>query len=282
MTARSPTEPRLTATDVLDRQNEEFWDELCGTSFARQLGLVGRDRATLEAFDRAYFGFYPYLLDYVDRFELAGRRVLEVGLGYGSLGEALVRRNADYHGLDIAVGPVRMMRHRLRMLGHGAPEQVRKGSVLHMPFPDEAFDIVYAIGVLHHTGDLRRSINEVWRVLVPGGRAVVMLYHRGSWRQRLVRLRRGAARLRGRTGPTPIDVARMYDSDSSGAVAPHTDYVSRRDVGDLFRRYGEVRLRARNFDDLRLIGRLAVPRRWILGSPLESALGLDLYIVATR
>jgi SAM-dependent methyltransferase len=282
----STTTPGVTPVptpEELDRRNEEFWDELCGTSFARALGLVGRDRETLEAFDRAYFAFYPYLTEYLDRFELVGRRVLEIGLGYGSLGEALVGRGADYHALDIAEGPVQMMRHRLEMLGQGVPDQVRQGSVLAMPFADESFDFVYAIGVLHHTGDLRTSIGEVRRVLVPTGRAVVMVYHAGSWRQwRQVRIKRAWARLRSHTGPSGADVARMYDTNSSGTAAPHTDYVSRRDAADLFGRFTEVEVRARNFDDLRVIGRRGIPRHRILGSPLERWLGLDLYVVATR
>ncbi|MEK6192266.1 MAG: class I SAM-dependent methyltransferase [Chloroflexota bacterium] len=282
---RSTTTPRVTlepTPEELDRRNEEFWDELCGTSFARQLGLVTRDRETLEAFDRAYFGFYPYLSGYLDRFDLAGRRVLEIGLGYGSLGEALARRGADYHGLDIAAGPVRMMQHRLAMQG-GAVDQVRQGSALAMPFPDGTFDYVYAIGCLHHTGDLPRSINEVRRVLVPGGQAVVMVYHAGSWRQwRRVHLTRAWARVRGRTGPSEVDVARMYDSNSSGTVAPHTEYASRHEVADLFGQYSAVEVRARNFDDLRFLGRRVIPRHRILGSPLEAWLGLDLYIVARR
>lgn len=276
------SDPRPT-TDDLDQRNAEFWDELCGTSFARALGLVGHDRETLEAFDRAYFAFYPYLTDYLDRFELAGAQVLEIGLGYGTLGEELARRGADYHGLDIAAGPVRMMRHRLTMLGRGTPDQVTQGSALAIPYAEETFDFVYAIGVLHHTGDLRTSINEVRRVLVPRGRAVVMVYHSGSWRQwRRVRMRQAWARMRGGTGPSTTEVANMYDSDSAGTVAPHVDYVSRREIADLFGDFAEVEVKAKNFDDLRVLGRRGIPRRRILGSPLERRLGLDLYVVATR
>ena len=273
-----PSEP-----DDIDRRNQEFWDELCGSTFARNLGLVGRDQRTLRAFDKAYFEYYPYLLGYLDRFELRGRRVLEVGLGYGALGEELVRRGADYYGLDIAAGPVRMMQHRLEMLGRGAPDQVIQGSVLAMPFADETFELVYAIGVLHHTGDLPHSINEVRRVLAPGGRAVAMVYHSGSLRQwRHVRYPRWRAQVRGREGPSAADVARMYDYDSSGNVAPHTQYVSRGEIAGLFGEFRHVEVRARNFDNLRIKAGRVIPRHRILGSPLEWLLGLDLYVVATR
>jgi SAM-dependent methyltransferase len=274
--------PALDSLEI-DRRNTEFWDELCGTGLAQQLGLVGRDRETLDAFDRAYLAFYPYLSGYLDRFRLTGRRVLEVGLGYGTLGQQIIARGAEYHGLDIAAGPVRMMQHRLAMLGKPGEDRIVQGTALAMPYADETFDFVYTIGCLHHTGDLARSIEEVRRVLVPGGHAVVMLYHEGSLRQLLrVRLPAAVARLRRRSGPTHDEVAGMYDANSEGTVAPHTDFVSRRRVRSLFRRYAKVRIETRNFDDIRLRRRLVIPRSRVLGSPLERWLGLDLYVVARR
>ena len=111
-----------------------------------------------------------------------GKKVLEVGLGYGTLGQLIASRNADYYGADIAEGPVANMSRRLSWLGlpedHGGP-----GLGAELPFATETFDYVYSIGCLHHTGDLRGSVEEVHRVLVPGGRAVVMLYNRHSLRR---------------------------------------------------------------------------------------------------
>lgn len=275
--------PQPSESAELDERNREFWDELCGSWLAQQLGLVGRDRETLDAFDRAYFAFYPYLLGYLDRFQLAGARVLEVGLGHGSLGEAIMGRGAEYHGLDIAAGPVRMMRHRLAMRGDAGEGRIVEGSAAAMPFGDAEFDFVYSIGTLHHTGALEKSIEEVRRVLVPGGWAVIMLYHAGSARQLLrVRLPAAAARLLGRSGPSQEHAAGLYDSDLSGAVAPHTEFVSRQMVQRLFGRYSAVEIETRNLEEIRVRGRTLVPRLRLLGSRLERRFGLDLYVVAQR
>jgi SAM-dependent methyltransferase len=276
--AASPAVPG----DGIERRNAEFWDELCGTALARELGLTGRDRQTLERFDRAYFEFYPYLLDYVNRFVLADRRVLEIGLGYGSLGEAIASRGAEYHGLDIAAGPVRMMRHRLAMIGLPAEERVSLGSAAALPFPDRSFDFVYSIGCLHHTGALSRSVEEVRRVLAPGGTAVVMVYNadsaRRTWHVGLPSV------LPLLFGPRPSDsaVAALYDRNAVGDVAPYTEFVSRRQAAQLFSAFSTCSIDTRNFDDIRIRGRVIVPRRRILGSVLERRLGLDLYIVARR
>jgi ubiquinone/menaquinone biosynthesis methyltransferase len=163
----------VTTADVSQR-NAEFWDELCGSHLARQLGIRDASPGELARFDAAYLAIYPYLLGYFPREQVAGRRVLDVGLGYGTLAEALARMGADYHGLDIATGPVEMARHRLAGVPGARPAQVQQGSVLELPFPDASFDLLASIGCLHHTGDLFGAIQEVRRVLRPGGRLAIL------------------------------------------------------------------------------------------------------------
>ncbi len=256
----------------IDRQNASFWSELCGSSLARSIGITGNEPDALERFDARYFGFYRYLRGYVDRFDLSGRAVLEIGLGYGTLGQYIAERGAVYHGLDIAPTPVEMMRHRLRLLGQEADERVRQGSALENPWPDAAFDAVYSIGCLHHTGDLERAVAEVHRVLKPGGNAVVMLYNRHSARRLRAGLRaRSAAAIRG-----------SYDQNAEGAPAPHTDFTSRREARRLFGAFSRVKIDAQNLDAPTFRGRTLLSRERALRTPLPRMLGLDLYIVALK
>jgi SAM-dependent methyltransferase len=256
----------------IDRQNASFWSELCGSGLARSLGITGDEPDTLERFDAAYFGFYPYLKGYVDRFDLSGRDVLEIGLGYGTLGQYIAERGAVYHGLDIAPTPVEMMRHRLRLLGQEGDERVRQGSALESPWPGATFDAVYSIGCLHHTGDLERAVTEVHRVLRPGGSAVVMLYNRHSARRLRAGLRaRSAAAIRG-----------SYDRNAGGEPAPHTDFTSRREARRLFGAFSRVQINGENLDAPTFRGRTVVSRERALRTPLPRLLGLDLYIVAQK
>jgi SAM-dependent methyltransferase len=49
-----------------------------------------------------------------------------------------------------------------------------------LQFADASFDKVYSWGVLHHSPDTAKAIDEVWRVLRPGGSARIMIYHKQS------------------------------------------------------------------------------------------------------
>jgi SAM-dependent methyltransferase len=265
----------MSAQSVVDARNTAFWEELCGTGLAQALGITSNDPEALDRFDAGYFAMYPYLKQYVDRFPMSGERVLEVGIGYGTLSRYIAERGADYYGLDIAEGPVEMVRHRLVMLGK-PPGQVVQGSILAAPFDDGFFDMVYSIGCLHHTGNLSRAVSEVRRLLRPGGSAVVMLYNKHSFRQ-LVHA--PLVRLQAHRAHRDEVVRRMYDANQDGQAAPHTEYVSRSEVRRLFRSFKSVEVASQNFDNLIVQGRLVVRRERLL-SNAGRVLGLDLYIVA--
>ena len=147
--------------------------------------------------------------------------------------------------------------------------------MLELPHEEGTFDYVYSIGCLHHTGDLERSVQEVHRVLVPGGRAVVMLYNRHSLR----RARYAVVRtLRGRRKKSLDDELRgVYDAHDSGEAAPHTDFVSRGDVRRLFGDFARVKIDVQNFDGYGY----GIKREWFLAN-LARVVGLDLYIVADK
>jgi len=257
---------------TIDRENAAFWDTLCGWNMAKDAGITGQDPDDLRRFDELYLGFYPYLERYVPA-DFEGKKVLEVGLGFGTLGQLLASRNADYFGADIAPGPVDTMKRRLEWLGKPA-EQARQASVLELPFEEATFDYVYSIGCLHHTGDLPKSIQEVHRVLVPGGRAVVMLYNRHSLRR--FRFALGHTLRRGDQS-LDDELRGVYDAHEGGEAAPHTDFVSRGDVRRLFADFAQVNIEVQNFDSYRF----GVKREWFLNN-VARIVGLDLYVVADK
>ena len=261
--------------ETLDDRNADFWNELCGTTLARSIGVSERTPEQVAKFDAAFLRMYPYLERYLPETSLEGVRVLEAGLGYGTLGGLLIARGATYTGVDLAAGPVEMMRYRIEQAKRADTCVARQASVLDLPFEAATFDRVYTIGCLHHTGDIPRAVGELHRVLAPGGEAVVMLYNRWSIR-RLVRAPGdGLRRLLGRDDES---LRASYDTDSRGRAAPHTDFVSGRQAKRIFKAAGfrtvsvdRRNLQVPHFPRLRLLA---------LRLRLDWPLGLDLYIRA--
>lgn len=267
----------------ISARNSLFWNELCGTALAKSLGISDSSPSSLEKFDNWYFTFYPYLLRYVRPELCAGKRVLEIGLGYGTVGQRLAQAGATYTGLDIASGPVEMMRHRLAM--HGLPGNAVEGDALDCPFKSDSFDFVIAIGSLHHTGNLARAIDEVHRVLVPKGEAVIMVYNAYSyrrWRWSFGSTMRYLLWDRLGSGPKPnaseMERAR-YDGGSDGSAPPATEFVSAHQMRRLTVNWSGISIRRENIGAESFLKHFD---RRFLTKTFGPSLGLDLYCIVTK
>jgi SAM-dependent methyltransferase len=270
-----------TQTDI-DTANRAFWNELCGTNLAREIGLTDDSPASLERFDRAYMDMYPYLGGYLREPEMTGQRLLEIGLGYGTVAERLARAGADYHGVDIAEGPVAMAQLRLERVPGARPEQVQQGSALDLPFPDASFDRVVSIGCLHATGDLARAVTEARRVLRPGGELMMMVYNRLSARRVLLWPVLSARHRLVSGAPTAEEWLRhANDGTPEGGTAPHTDFVSVGELRGLLHGMNDIRIEKRSIDRIPL-GPLEVSRARLMRLGVDRLVGLDLYATARR
>jgi SAM-dependent methyltransferase len=265
----------------IDANNAQFWSELCGSSLARAIGVTDASADSLARFDRAYLHLYPYLERYLPWRD--GQRVLEIGLGYGTVGGLLAGRGLDYRGLDIAPAPVAMMEHRIRLLG--ATGSATQGSALHIPHPDSSFDVVVSIGCLHHTGNLAGAIDEVHRVLRPGGEAMLMVYNAHSYRRLLTLPARAVVSGAWRDSERRRELVRgAYDSNEAGDAAPVTEFVGPGALRTMLSRFTDVQVCKENAEAL-VLGwrrlRRAIPREWLLPT-LGRVLGLDLYVTLRK
>lgn len=120
-------------------------------------------------------GFSLRLHEY-DRF--SGKRVLDVGCGNGYVLSRYALAGATVCGVDLTNTAIALCRGRFRLLGLAGHFSV--GSAEELPFEKNSFDCVCCMGVLHHTPDTERAVAEMFRVLRPGGRLIVMVYHRNS------------------------------------------------------------------------------------------------------
>ena len=132
----------------------------------------------------------PYLSEAIHGYSTsAGLKVLDVGSGNGYVLMHYALNGAEAYGVDLTPRAVDLCRKRF--LQASLPGTFTEIDGDHLPYPDATFDIVCAMGVLHHVGDPQPMVDEIYRTLKPGGRLIVMLYHRNSWKNLvLLRLRR--------------------------------------------------------------------------------------------
>ncbi len=98
-------------------------------------------------------------------------RILDVGAGEGQLARIAAAQGSQVVASDVTWNQILVAKQR-----GGGPSFVRNGAA-QLPFADGSFDAVLACLVFEHISDVDDAINEVARVLEPGGRFVFMLNH---------------------------------------------------------------------------------------------------------
>lgn len=129
------------------------------------------------ALDHRY-GLYPFIGEFVDFGAWTGRRVLEVGCGQGADLSQFALAGATTHGCDLTRAHCDISQAFVRTAGGRAA--IAQADARALPYPSNAFDLVYSFGVLLLVDDLDAAVAEIHRVLKPGGTVIAMFYNRQS------------------------------------------------------------------------------------------------------
>jgi 2-polyprenyl-6-hydroxyphenyl methylase/3-demethylubiquinone-9 3-methyltransferase len=100
---------------------------------------------------------------------LAQQEILEVGSGGGLLCEQLAQRQAIAVGIEPSAGALETARTHARQSGLGQNIYYQQGYAESLPYADGSFSAIVCLDVLEHVQDLSQTIQEIARVLAPGG-----------------------------------------------------------------------------------------------------------------
>lgn len=164
----------------------EYWDEHIHdlTITSQPIGTIGFFQQ-LDDYRYEKLNYLPRLVNFPS---YRGKKFLEIGCGAGIDLVRFARAGAEVTGIDLSNTSIELARKNIEQNGVTADLHIMNGES--MQFPDSSFDVVYAHGVLQYTADAKQMIAEIYRVLKPGGEAIVMVYNRYSWLNFMNRLTR--------------------------------------------------------------------------------------------
>jgi SAM-dependent methyltransferase len=300
----------LTEVLVVPDENRDFWaDHQPDPNWLQDADSRSITPEEFAAVRSSRYRHHPHLETIAGFGDHAGELVVEVGCGFGIDGSRFVEGGANYVGIDLSHGAARTARRTFDLLGlKGATVQ---GDAAALPIASASADYVYALGVLHYLPDTARVVREIHRVLRPGGRCLVMLYHRRSLNYyfNILVLRRlgasmlllpGTMRLAARvTGKSEAALAGhrallrrhglayitnrqlFLSNNTDGLGNPLSKVFSRRQALQLFADFDEVETEVHflNLQGLPLLDRLLGPA---VTERLGRRLGWQLFVRATR
>ncbi|HVG40794.1 MAG TPA: class I SAM-dependent methyltransferase [Chitinophagaceae bacterium] len=163
-------------TNSIQEQIKKFWNENpVGTNFIND--KVGKQ--FFLDYDAIRYRMEGHILEEINSISWKHKKVLEIGLGQGSDSMQIVLNGGIYSGIDITEESIHRLKERFAIFNLPYSDLLL-ADARKIPFEDGTFDIVFTHGVIHHSPHMAQIINEVHRVLKPGGKAVMMVYHKSS------------------------------------------------------------------------------------------------------
>jgi 2-polyprenyl-3-methyl-5-hydroxy-6-metoxy-1,4-benzoquinol methylase len=108
--------------------------------------------------------------------EMYGKTVLDAGCGNGSLSRAISQLGCEVLAADLSDSVDRAYRH-FSELGNDRTHFIKADLTRH-PFAEQAFDIIYSSGVLHHNPNTRAAFASLLPALKPKGKVYIWVYQR--------------------------------------------------------------------------------------------------------
>ena len=155
---------------------KNYWEKR--TPGIKHSKMVPGTRGFLDELEhKRYTRHYAYLLKEAEFEKHKGEKVLEIGCGMGIDLLQFAKGGAEVTGIDLTEKAIQYTSQHFAHRDLTGTFCTMNSEEL--DFSDNTFDVVYSFGVLHHTVDTQKAIKEVHRVIKPGGKAIIMLYHKG-------------------------------------------------------------------------------------------------------
>ena len=209
---------------------QQFWNQAsCGET----LYLHGNsEKEAFLAQEKTRYGLEPYIINFADFLKYKGKKVLEIGVGLGADHQKFAESGADLYGIDLTERAIYNTAKRLSIFGLFS--NLKQGDAENLDFQDCSFDLVYSWGVIHHSPNTQKAIDEIWRVTNFGGEAKIMIYHTHSLVGYMLWLRYALGRLRPFTS-----LKEIYDRYLE---SPGTKAYSLAEAKVMFNRFRQVEI----------------------------------------
>ncbi len=231
---------RRDCTPELTKSIAKFWTQNVNAEriYGRKLteGKRGEEKYFSDLEKQRYESHY-HIKPWIEEL-IPGKTILEVGCGIGLDSALIARRGLDLCALDLTFVGTDTVKKRFskeNLLG-----RFLVGDGCCLPFSESAFHYVYSFGVLHHAADTERSVDEIYRVLQPGGQARIMLYNRHSLNELIHRIVRVPFEEKDKLCPvvrrfTKNEILKIFSRFSS--VEVNLEYLFGEGYGILYRMF---------------------------------------------
>jgi SAM-dependent methyltransferase len=110
--------------------------------------------------------------------DLKGMLVLDAGCGNGRYLEIVQKYGAKVIGVDMS----QSVEQSYENVGKLENVEIVQADILNLPFFEKTFDIIFSLGVIHHTSDCHFAFEQLAKLIKPNGKMAVWVYSDDGWK----------------------------------------------------------------------------------------------------
>jgi 2-polyprenyl-3-methyl-5-hydroxy-6-metoxy-1,4-benzoquinol methylase len=181
VTSISTTKRKRDFTGVPIEEVEEYWDKR-PCNVRHSTAEIGTKKYFDEVEERKYF-VEPHIPQFAEFQKWKGKRVLEIGCGLGTESTNFARAGALLTVVDLSSKSVELCKKRFEIYNLNATFIVGNAEELTDILPkDVKFDLIWSFGVIHHTPNPEKIIEQMKQLLSPNGELRLMVYSKVSYK----------------------------------------------------------------------------------------------------
>lgn len=164
----------------------EYWDRRpCNI---RHSNLPIGTKEYFDAVETRKYHVEPHIPSFAEFPRWSGKKVLEIGCGIGTDTINFARAGAKVTAIDISKESINVASARAKVFGLEEMIDFRVGNAedLASLIPMTDYDLIYSFGVLHHTPNPPKAINELKKFMGKESELRIMLYAKNSWKNFMI------------------------------------------------------------------------------------------------
>ena len=147
---------------------------------------VGTKEYFEEVEKRKYF-VESHIPNFAEFSKWNGKKVLEIGCGIGTDAVNFAKHGAEYTGIELSDVSLDITRKRFELFGlKGAFYNIDAQDMEALSRVGTDFDLIYSFGVIHHSPDPQKIIDNCFQLLKSDGTFKIMMYAEQSWKKIMI------------------------------------------------------------------------------------------------
>lgn len=163
---------------------KQFWDDRpCNVKHSdKELGSF----EYFQEVQHKKFTAEPHIPGFCEFEKWRGKRVLEIGAGIGTMAINFAQHGADYTGVELSETSLALTKRRFEVYQQAGQFYQGNAEELTNIVPVEPYDLIFTWGVIHHSPNPAKILQEARQYLRPGSTLKVMVYAANSWKNYMI------------------------------------------------------------------------------------------------